>query len=203
MPAPEYQPRSDLVKEAEAKAGNYEWSTAARLYSQALGITETSENSRIAELLAKSLYKAARQSKTREEFDRRMGEAKEAYENASQRYSKTSQQGHSTRMLARARFAEFWLADDSNSKRNIIAESARLAEESAKSFEAEADTEGQAMSHRDLLDLLPEVQIFAVDYETKKDAFMNFMAIARKESALQRQYLRGDDRDDQALTHIF
>ena len=102
-----------------------------------------------------------------------MGEAKEAYENASQRYSKTSQQGHSTRMLARARFAEFWLADDSNSKRNIIAESARLAEESAKSFEAEADTEGQAMSHRDLLDLLPEVQIFAVDYETKKDAFMN------------------------------
>ena len=90
MPAPEYQPRSDLVKEAEAKAGNYEWSTAARLYSQALGITETSENSRIAELLAKSLYKAARQSKTREEFDRRMGEAKEAYENASQRYSKTS-----------------------------------------------------------------------------------------------------------------
>ena len=153
----------------------YEWDQAAKIYRQIMETFgpghDAAETAKITELLAKSHFKAAFQSQTREEFKHQMRLAETDYEKSSASYEAASSHGHSKRTEARAMFANLWVQDDATNRENSLAKCIALVDEACRIFERKGDTRGIAEASRDQLNYLWEYMFLASEWKLLRQRF--------------------------------
>ncbi len=108
-------PREYILAEAARKTGNYEWMEAALR----LGIEEASERAGVTASSAKCYFEGAFQAETRDSFKNRMGQAGTAYEKAGELYHGAGLEPRSKLSEARRLFAEYWISDSSEERREL------------------------------------------------------------------------------------
>ena len=153
MPATASVSHNELLAKAAEMSGKYDWTAAAGLYFRAFKELDpepnTSEAARIAELLAKSYFKAAFQSETRDEFKSRMQRAGNFYERAGSLYESVGLEGFFKRARARYLFSTFWLAELADDRRGMLDDCIRSANEAARAFEDKHEAHFAAIGHAD------------------------------------------------------
>ncbi len=168
---------------AELRAGAYDWMAAADLYKQGLDRLadgDDGERGRVAELLARSYFKAAFQAENREEFKRRMNLAQAAQEWATGFYQKAGLEGERTRSSGRGVFDAYWLADSLEERKGILKTAIDLVEEATKVLENSGDKRRLADAHLDLLNYLLEAHFLIVEYDKKRKHFEKEVEIGKR-----------------------
>ncbi len=175
VPVPSDPSIQELLREAAEKTGKYEWMDAAATYQRAIdstsGKSTVPETARLTELLARCYFKGAFQSERREEFKRRMQLAETGYERARTLYEEAGSEAPAKRSNARGLFANFWLKDHPEDRRNIIGRSISMAEDAAKLFERQGDRNGIGETDRDILRYLFEAWWLAREWSVLKEVF--------------------------------
>ncbi len=184
LPASEDQVLQKLLAEAAEKASRYEWIPAAEFYEKALDALgpkrDPVETARITELLAKSYFKAAFQSETREEFKKTIGLAKVEYQRLSIFYEEAGSEALSKLSKGRVLFAEYWLTEEPSDRKRLTEEATSLAEEAAGIFEGQENNRGLADAHKEVLTYLTEAYRFAPDWRTLRVLYEKAMRSSEK-----------------------
>lgn len=145
---------TELARALE-KAGTYEWKTAAELYRQALEKLGTDKEAALAgeltELQANCYFKAAFQSRTRDEFLGNMQLSRDTQEKAANIYEKAGSAALTKRSMARGLFASFWMQDEAAEKRVIMEKCMPLVQQAAHTFQVHSDKDQLAETLLDLL----------------------------------------------------
>ncbi len=156
----------------------------AELYKKALlsldADRDPSETARLTELLARSYFKGAFQSKSREEFKQRMHEAEAFYEKAVALYQRAGLEGLSKRSKGRGLFATFWAKDDANERRSVIARAISVGEESAQLLGDQRNRPELAETYRDLLTFLFEALRLSEELKAVQERFERAIKIGEK-----------------------
>ncbi len=175
------------MTQAEEKARVYEWTAAAELYKQALASIDSDDPigaGRVSNLLANAYYKAAFQSKTREEFITKAEASRALYEEASALFRKAGFQALSNRTQARALFINFWLTEQPNERRQALKECIDLAEEAIKTLEKQGNNQELAETYADLLTYLLESIPMTSEWNSFKQQVERSLEIGEKAAAL-------------------
>jgi hypothetical protein len=165
------------------RSQKYDWLGAADCYKHALEKlgpgADQSDRERITELLATSFFKAAFQTRNRENFKITMQLAADIYEIQSHHYQKDRS---NLAMLteAKALFARFWTSDDVENRRNSAAKCVSLAQGAMASLETRGEDRYLAEAHRDLLTYLSNAQWLAPDWNSLRDGMMAVKQVGEK-----------------------
>src|SRR5438132_5257624 len=184
LPATASVSHNELLAKAAEMSGKYDWTAAAGLYFRAFKELDpepnTSEAARIAELLAKSYFKAAFQSETRDEFKSRMQRAGNFYERAGSLYESVGLEGFFKRARARYLFSTFWLAELADDRRGMLDDCIQSANEAARDFEDKHENERLAETHLDLLSYLREIFWLAREWKQVNEISENGIKISER-----------------------
>ena len=129
-----------LLARVEAHVREHDWLRVALVYSEALENISphdltTSAVSR--EEIGYALFRAAMQSQSEVEFEGRVRQAVENYENAGATYAELGKVGHPSalRTLAMTRYLDFWKARAIEEKQALLEDCWKLTKEALKAFE--------------------------------------------------------------------
>ncbi len=188
------------LTEAAAREAKYDWTRASELYQRALreidSENHTLESARIAELLARSCFKASFQSGTHEEFKNKIQEAEASYQTASQLFEKAGQKAQSEKSKASSMFASFWQKDSPSERRNLLEKSIALAKNAADMFEKQGEQRLLAETRQELSTYLLEMALLA----TEREARNNYCEIAAEGSGQAAEAFEAlDDKENQLV----
>lgn len=154
------------LEEACSKAQDSDWKAAAVLCRKALELLERAPGDpRLAhatEFLARSLYRLAFQSETREAFEQALKDSKVQYDRAALLHDDP---GRSKRSSSKSMFASFWLVHDSEERSRILERCISTAGEAAEFFKERGERRELGRTYNDLLEYLPQ----ALDTGTEWD----------------------------------
>ena len=163
-----------LTKALEMEKG-YEWNQAAEIYRQILEKlgprNDFAEAVKITDLLARSYFKAAFQSETRQEFKKTMGLAEQVYEKLARLYEKSGLSAAARLSNARVSIAKYWLTEDASERKKLAEESVTQAEEAAATSEKQGDKKFLAEAHKDVLNYVVELYRFVPDWTTLRELY--------------------------------
>jgi len=118
----------EILSKAEELEKKYDWTKAAELYEQALGVVREKDflkKGEIQEKLGYCFHRTAFQAERQEEFKRRMQGAIEAYEKAHGFHVKLADEQKTARIFrckAITKYLGFWLTSDPSEKRKLLDE---------------------------------------------------------------------------------
>ncbi len=148
---------------------------AAKLYEEALsGLDKSQDHVKGAQLnehIAFCKFKAAFQSKDREEFKENMKQAESTYRDASSLYEKGNSEALSKRARARSLFANFWIQDSNDERRTTIQQCVSLAEDAATALHGEIAKKELAEAHLDLVSYYAEALFLSAELQEKNQLF--------------------------------
>jgi len=140
--------RADIEKILE-KAGEiekkYNWPAASKLYEQAFGVIQTSDflkKGEIQERIGFCLYRAAMQAESKDEFEEKIQQAVEAYENAHKFYERLANDQKAARISrsdAFRKYLDYWLTSDPSAKRRLLDECLALKGKALDAFSKSGD----------------------------------------------------------------
>ncbi len=175
LSASDHPSLEEMLAVAAEKTGKYEWMDGAALYQKARGSAQAKSNdleaARLTELLARCYFKGAFQSRTREEFKRKMQLAEAAYESAFALYEGRGSEALAKRTEARGLFANFWFKEDPAERREIIRRCIALADEAREDLKRRNDASDLAETHKDLLDYFQEEYFLVQERTSLKELF--------------------------------
>ncbi len=155
------------MAEAAEKSKNYDWTGAAKLYSQVLTLGDSDPNSteylRLTETLANCYYQAAFQAKDHEEFTRIMSQSRDAYHDSSIAFQKAGDEITSRRMRTRKTFTEYWLAPDTPSKMKHLRDCRAMSADNLLIAKTNHDTQKLLEALKDELSYLVGVPLIFAD----------------------------------------
>jgi hypothetical protein len=192
---------NEQLAEADRLSGKYEWMAAATSIQAAVERAgpETSREdlAGLLEALAKAYFKAAFQSRTREEFKERMKLSGSCYKKAQGLLEEVGKQGLANRARARELFTDFWTSEETEKRRAIMEEAIRVAEEASRSF-GSLDSRAQlAETHRDLLEYYSEDFVLQKDWRELKELAKK--AVSLCETTLQEYNSLGEENPVEVL----
>jgi hypothetical protein len=174
---------SPTLTQAEQESAKYQWTAAAQSYTAALGdVNVNNEPSKAAQLndqLAYCNFRAAFQSKNRDQFKTFMRQSKSAYQEATRLYDQTSK-ANSTRTNALSHFTDYWIQDSNNERRSTIKQCISLAENAITLFEEEPAQPSLAQTQLDLLTFYAESLFISPDPKEKKQHFERIQTLGEK-----------------------
>ncbi len=183
--------------QARERSRKYDWMGAADLQRRAIeqlgdGINPLEEG-RVIELLARSYFKGAFQSKTHEEFKERMRLAESSYDQASSRYEALGLRGLFERSKARGLFATYWLESGSQGQGETVRRCIELSDDAAMIFESRRDDRELAQTHEDTLNYLKEAFWFVSEWKQLNEILERGVDLGEK--AVRSFENLGDDED--------
>src|SRR5712692_8798060 len=163
--------REHILAEAARKTGDYQWMEGATLFDQALGlgIEAVSEQARVTASMAKCYFEGAFQAETRDSFKNKMGQAQTAYEKAQELYFDAGLEPRSRISEARGLFAEYWIRDSSDERRELVQRAISTVEDSVKALRGGAETSTLAEAEKDLLTYHLESLQFNLSFKAFKE----------------------------------
>ncbi len=153
LPVPSGQIKQAL-DQAKERSGQSDWAGAIEIYRQILdgsNNTDPLKRAQVTDLLGESYSASAFQSKTRQEFKNKMAEAVNAQRDAQALYQQASRTGLCKRSRARELRARYWVSDNFNERKALIAECIVQSEDASQTLDGEKDRRSTAESYRDLL----------------------------------------------------
>ena len=171
-----------MLAEANDRAAKYEWVAAAKIYDQVLegfGVYDANYG-RIAELLARSCFKAAFQSENREQFKERMQLAESSFQRAQESYERRNDEPLQKLSLSGKLFATFWLLERAGERREVLERCITLSEDATRILESRHDNRMLAEAHGDLLKYLSEILILSPNSKIRNVGIAKAVEVGRK-----------------------
>jgi len=189
---------------AHDRVANREWKQACDLCHDLIPLLAQEENTPklavVTDMLGRCYIKHGFESKTRPEFKERVWKAKEHYEQAKMFYEKLGSGALARREDARAKFAEFWLEEDSDKRREIVEACLALSSEAVLLLGHEDDVESIAQAHKDILVYAAEALRLARDWNSAIGHFETAVRVGRK--AIEEFKALGKDGDLIEVLHL-
>ncbi len=178
----------NLLAEASRKTGEYEWMEAAVLYDQALKLVvdDISEKARISVSQAKCYFQGAFQAETRDSFKNRMSQAQTVYEKARHLYRDARLEQRAILSEARIIFAEYWVRDSSDERRELVQHAISTVEDAVKTLKGGGETSTLAEAEKDLLTYHLESLQFSLNFKAIKEETDKMARTAENAIALYR-----------------
>jgi len=139
-----------ILGKAAEREREYDWLGAAEFYKKALvSETDSLEMGQIQERIGYAFYRAAMQTKTKEEFQQKMREAAESYEKACDTYRKPAkeQEAEVFRTTAMIKWLEHWLTSSPSEKRRLLSDCLDFTDKALIAFSKSGDIQEYAKTH--------------------------------------------------------
>jgi len=140
------------IDEAALLEKSYEWDKAAHFYEQILCTVGTRDflmRGQIQERIGFCLYRAAMQTQTKEEFQRKMQQATESYRKACDIYRELAkeQEARVFRTTAMVKWLEHWLTSSPSEKRRLLSDCLDFTDKALIAFSKSGDIQEYAKTY--------------------------------------------------------
>lgn len=193
-----------IIAQAHEQERVYDWLGASESYKKALGLISEHDFSAVGdkyERLGYAIFRAAMQSKTKEEFKTQCNRAVENYRKARVFYEKASEQDDQPKMSrceAMIAYINYWLVKEATEKKRMIDDCWTLTKKSLKAFNKSLDVSEYVRTFLQLSST-PE-PAFALEWDFKTRENIIREAIECGEQAIT---LLSDTGDRSELTRIY
>lgn len=160
------------INEVALLEKNYEWDKAAHFYEQILRTVGTQDflmRGQIQERIGFCLYRAAMQTKTKDEFQQKTQEAAESYKRACDIYRELAkeQEARIFRTTAMVKYLENWLTSSPSEKRRLLSDCLDFTDKALNAFSKSGDTQEYAKTY-DALSYELSAPFLRIVYEEDK-----------------------------------